>query len=126
MKKYDIEIEEVLRKVINVEAKSVDEAIDKVENDYHNEKIILDYTDLCETNYNNLNSKKLDKSLIIVIHYSSKNQTVQISSDNHKRDKYVCESVRDLKSCFETYVSDYIDDQEIEAKINELEEELER
>lgn len=45
MKIYKIEIEEVLQKVVEVEADSVDEAIDKVHNAYRNEEYVLDYND---------------------------------------------------------------------------------
>ena len=45
MKIYEIEIEEVLQKVVKVKADSLDEAIDKVEEEYRNEKYVLDYND---------------------------------------------------------------------------------
>lgn len=45
MKIYEIEIEEVLQKVVKVKANSLDEAIDKVQERYKNEKYILDYND---------------------------------------------------------------------------------
>lgn len=45
MKIYEIEIEELLQKVIKVKADSLDEAIDKVEEEYRNEKYVLDYND---------------------------------------------------------------------------------
>ena len=45
MKIYEIEIEEVLQKVVKVKADSLDEAIDKVQERYKNEKYILDYND---------------------------------------------------------------------------------
>ena len=42
---FEIEIEEVLQKVVKVKADSLDEAIDKVQERYKNEKYILDYND---------------------------------------------------------------------------------
>ena len=45
MKIYEIEIEELLQKVIKVKADSLDDAIDKVEEEYRNEKYVLDYND---------------------------------------------------------------------------------
>ena len=45
MKIYEIEIEEVLQKVVKVKADSLDKAIDKVQERYKNEKYILDYND---------------------------------------------------------------------------------
>lgn len=43
MKIYEIEIEELLQKVVKVEADSLDEAIDKVRDAYRNEEYVLDY-----------------------------------------------------------------------------------
>lgn len=40
---FEIEIEEVLQKVVKVKADSLDKAIDKVEEGYRNEKYVLDY-----------------------------------------------------------------------------------
>lgn len=45
MKIYNIEIEELLQRVVRVKANSLDEAIDKVEEEYRNEKYVLDYND---------------------------------------------------------------------------------
>lgn len=42
---FEIEIEEVLQKVVKVKADSLDEAIDKVEEEYRNEEYVLDYND---------------------------------------------------------------------------------
>ncbi len=48
MKKYRIEVKEVLSRVIEVEANNEDEALDKVYEMYDNEKIVLDWHDLVE------------------------------------------------------------------------------
>lgn len=48
---YEIEIEEILQKVCSVKAKSLQEAIDIVEEKYDNQEIVLDYNSLKETNY---------------------------------------------------------------------------
>ena len=70
MNKYDIEIEEVLRRVITgVEAKDINEAINKVEERYDNEEIVLDSSDFVENSFNNLYSKNLDKDIEISIKY---------------------------------------------------------
>lgn len=45
MKIYNIEIEELLQRVVRVKANSLDEAIDKVQERYKNEKYVLDYND---------------------------------------------------------------------------------
>lgn len=48
MKKYQIEVKEVLSRAIEVEAKNEDEAIEKVYEMYDNEEIVLDWHDLVE------------------------------------------------------------------------------
>lgn len=48
MKKYQIEVKEVLSRAIEVEANNEDEALDKVYEMYDNEKIVLDWHDLVE------------------------------------------------------------------------------
>lgn len=44
-KLYDIEIEELLQKVVKIKANSLDEAIDIAQNRYSNQEYILDYED---------------------------------------------------------------------------------
>lgn len=44
-KTYQIEIEELLQRVVNVKANSLNEAIDKVQEKYRNEEYVLDYND---------------------------------------------------------------------------------
>ena len=46
---YDIEITEVLQKVVSTKAASLQEAIQDIEEQYHNSEIILDAEDLKET-----------------------------------------------------------------------------
>lgn len=49
--RFEIEIEEVLRKVVAVEARSFDEAMEKVREMYKNEELVLTADDWQETNY---------------------------------------------------------------------------
>lgn len=44
-KTYKIEIEETLQKVVEIQANSLDEAIDIAQNRYSNQEYILDYED---------------------------------------------------------------------------------
>ena len=44
-KEYEIEIEEVLQKVVKVKANSLDEALDIVEEKYRNQEYVLDSED---------------------------------------------------------------------------------
>ena len=51
MKTYQIEVEEILQGVYDIEANSLEEAIDIAEEMYHKEEIILDYEAYKETNF---------------------------------------------------------------------------
>lgn len=51
MKTYKIEVEEILQNVYDIEANSLEEAIDIAEEKYRSEEIILDYNALKETNF---------------------------------------------------------------------------
>ena len=129
MKKYDIEIEEVLRRVIeNVEANDISEAISKVEEKYDKEEIVLDSSDFVEKNFNNLYSKKLDKDMNFAIKYDSEAGLLFINSEGYRDAEYVCDSARDIYRCLETYVNDYVEEYEIttDEANKEYEEELER
>ena len=50
-KTFKIEIEEVLQDVYEIEASSIDEAIDIAEERYRNSEYVLDYNSLKETNF---------------------------------------------------------------------------
>ena len=43
--RYKIKVQETLERIVEVEASSIDEARDKVEEMYNNEEIVLDYSD---------------------------------------------------------------------------------
>lgn len=48
MRNYKVEITELLQRIVEVEAESASEAIEKVSLQYANEKIVLDYDDCKE------------------------------------------------------------------------------
>ena len=60
-KVYEIEIEEILQKVVKVEANSLEEAIDIVQNKYSNQEIILDYEDYKGVEFKEYKDNVLDK-----------------------------------------------------------------
>ena len=51
MEQFEIEVEEILQRIIKVEADSKEEAIRIAKEKYKNEEIILDENDLKEVNY---------------------------------------------------------------------------
>ena len=48
---FKVEIEEVLQDVYEIEAESIEEAIDIAEEKYRNSEFVLDYNSLKETNF---------------------------------------------------------------------------
>lgn len=51
MKEFDLEVEEILQRVVTIKAETEDEALQKLEDKYYNEEIILDHHDLKETTF---------------------------------------------------------------------------
>ena len=49
MKTYRVVVTETLQRIVYVDAKSAEEAKDKVEERYHNEEIVLDSSDYQDT-----------------------------------------------------------------------------
>ena len=49
MKTYTVVITETLQRTVHIDAKSAEEAKDKVEEHYHNEDIVLDPSDYQDT-----------------------------------------------------------------------------
>jgi len=49
--KYMVEITEILCRIVEVEADNEDDAIDKVQDEYSKENIVLDYHDYCDTEF---------------------------------------------------------------------------
>lgn len=54
MDTYNIEIEEVLLRVIKIEANSKEKALKLAKEKYQNEEIVLDYNDLVDVNIKNV------------------------------------------------------------------------
>ena len=67
MNKYKIEITEYLQKTIEVEAGSEDAAVAKVEDDYKNEKIVLDSSDFIDKDIEIYNPDKFTSKLDILM-----------------------------------------------------------
>lgn len=59
MKNYKIEIEEILQNVYDIEASSLEEAINIAQDRYYNEKYILEAENLKETNFREYQDKMM-------------------------------------------------------------------
>ena len=57
MKKFKIEVQEFLSRVVEVEAESSDEAISKINLQYEETEIVLDYDDFVEVNFLDINTQ---------------------------------------------------------------------
>jgi hypothetical protein len=58
-KEYKIEIEEILQRVVKIEANSLEEAINIAQERYSNEKYILDYNDYKNTEFREYKDEKV-------------------------------------------------------------------
>jgi dCTP diphosphatase len=67
MKKYKVEITEYLQRTIDVEAESEKDAVAKVEEDYNNEKEVLDYSDHTGTDIEIYNPDKFTSKLELLL-----------------------------------------------------------
>ena len=54
MKKYKIEIKEILKKIVTIEAESEEEALKIAKEKYRNEEIVLDYNDFKDVDFKNV------------------------------------------------------------------------
>lgn len=73
MEKYRIEVQELLSRVIEVEAESSNEAISKINFLYEKAEIVLDYNDFVEVNFLDINSQspndEKDKLIKVIVDY---------------------------------------------------------
>lgn len=67
METFKIEVQEFLARVIEIDAKNVKDAFAKVQKQYKNEKIVLDYNDFVDVNFIDINSqsKEDEKNMLI-------------------------------------------------------------
>ena len=64
---FKIEVQEFLARVIEIDAKNVQDAFAKVQKQYKDEKIVLDYNDFVDVNFIEINgqSKEDEKNMLI-------------------------------------------------------------
>ena len=58
LKKYQIEITEILQRIVEIDANSLDDAIIEINKKYKNQEIILDSSDYIQTNISEFNGCK--------------------------------------------------------------------
>lgn len=58
MKTYEIEIKEILSKVVEVDAENIEEAYLKIKEQYNNELIVLDSSNYVKTEIEEINNQR--------------------------------------------------------------------
>lgn len=127
MKKYKIIIQEFDETLVEQNADSFDEAVNKTKDKIANDKIYLEPTSNYTQTFINYYSKELDNSLAIFLKYNPNDKTIVIinNEENDKQRVYDgCYTVRDLSDIFSSYCKNNLEEREIEAE-KEIEEERE-
>ncbi len=114
IKEYDVEVKEILSKVVHIKTENIDEAINKAESMYDNSEIELNYEDLHEREFTNLYSEKLSNPFNININFKDGILTIQQS--NNKKIDYSCDTVRNISSCLSSYLNEFIEEHNIDSK----------
>lgn len=109
MSKYQVEIVETLSRVIDIEANSYEESLDKAKDKYDNSDTILDWEDLESVNYKKYPYPKMKDDFMIQIHYDKVDNSVIIGTETSSGAKYHCSDTEDLKNSFSEYIDNYID-----------------
>ena len=101
METFKIEIQELLARVVEVQAENIQEAFSKVNEQYIKAEIVLDYNDFAEVNFTDINSQsKTDKisSLIKeVINYLYSDEKKHFEESNQPQN-HIFEKLEQLKS----------------------------
>lgn len=114
IKEYDVEVKEILSKVVSIKTGNIDEALDKAESMYDNSEIELNYEDLREREFTNLYSKKLSDPFNININF--KDGILTIQQNDNKEKTYSCDKVRNISNCLNSYLNEFIEEHNIDSK----------
>ena len=108
MNKYQIEIVETLSRVIDIEANSYEDALEKVKEKYDNSDIILDWEDLENVDYKEYPYPKIKDDFILQVDYDKDDNAVIIGTETSSGAKYYCSNTEDLKNSINEYIDNYI------------------
>jgi len=67
MQTFKIEIQELLTRAVEVQAKNLEEAFSKVYDQYKKAEIVLDYNDFAEVNFTDINSQSKQDEINMLI-----------------------------------------------------------
>lgn len=101
MKTFKIEVQEFLSRVVEVEAKSKDEAISKISEEYEKTEIVLDYNDFVEVNFIDINSQSLndekDKLIIEITDYLIEDEKKHFEEFDTPTENHIYSKIKRLK-----------------------------
>ncbi len=101
METFKIEVQELLSRVVEVEAESRDEAISKINIQYEKTEIVLDYNDFVEVNFLDINSQSLkdekDKLINGVIDYLYEDEKKHFEEFDSIPDNHIYLKIKRLK-----------------------------
>lgn len=98
METFKIEVQEVLSRIVEVEAKSVEDAVDQVYEQYKKAEIVLDYTDLVEMDVFSQDSKEEKNNLIKeIVDYLFEEEQKHFEEFDVKPDTHIFLKLKRLK-----------------------------
>lgn len=98
METFKIEVQEVLSRIVEVEAKSVEDAVDQVYEQYKKAEIVLDYTDLVEMDVFSQASKEEKNNLIKeIVDYLFEEERKHFEEFDVKPDTHIFLKLKRLK-----------------------------
>lgn len=102
-KLFEIEVQELLCRVIRIKAKSYNAALEVIQEKYRKCEIVLDYNDFVEVNYQDINKQSADNErkllileLIDYLYDDEERQFLELDKISHK--DHIFPKIQRLKS----------------------------
>lgn len=101
METFKIEIQELLTRVVEVQAENIQEAFTKVNEQYKKAELVLDYNDFSEVNFTDINSQsktdEINSLMKEVIDYLYSDEQKHFEESNRPQN-HIFEKLERLKS----------------------------
>lgn len=127
MRLYNVEIKEDTSRVIEINANSYEEAVNKAEEMYDKGEVVLFYDDCNGVSYEPYPSQKIKNNFSLNIEFDKKEKMLYITHEDGSGTKYNCETRDNLISAFKTYIDIYeelepVEYEEVKNKYKDREE----